>query len=52
MRMSARRAVAAGFTLVAPVALAISAQGAPARSLPGTPCSIFPADNYWHTDVA
>jgi hypothetical protein len=50
--MSARRAVAAGFTLVAPVALAISAQGAPARSLPGTPCSIFPADNYWHTDVA
>jgi hypothetical protein len=50
--MSARRAVAAGLTLVAPLTVAAAADGATPRPLPGTACSVFPADNYWHADVS
>jgi hypothetical protein len=33
-------------------ALAVPAAAATARRLPGTTCTAFPADNYWHADVS
>jgi hypothetical protein len=52
-----RTALARGLT--APVAFLVAlgltpvaAHAATARRLPGTTCTAFPADNYWHADVS
>jgi hypothetical protein len=39
-------------TLVAVSLTAVPAQAGIARHLPGTSCTAFPADNFWHADVS
>jgi len=48
-----RPALAAGVaTLVAVALTAVPARAGVAHPLPGTACTAFPANNYWHADVS
>lgn len=53
--MRVRLTVLASFLLtlaVVPSPGAGAASGAAATALPGTSCTVFPADNYWHADIS
>ncbi|MDQ1696644.1 MAG: hypothetical protein QOJ03_1997 [Frankiaceae bacterium] len=52
MAKSARAAVAATLAVLIPLSATAGAGAAVARPLPGTPCTVFPADNYWHADIS
>jgi hypothetical protein len=54
VRTSPTRAAAAVTALVAAAPLLLCAGGVQAavRALPGTSCTAFPANNYWHADVS
>lgn len=45
-------ATAAAALAVLPLALNTSPADGAARTLPGTRCPVFPADNWWHADVS
>ena len=45
-------AVAAPLSLLVALSPAGTAAGAGVQHLPGTSCTTFPADNYWHADVS
>jgi hypothetical protein len=47
-----RLTAAAALALALPLTGAGLAGAAADRSLPGTSCRVFPADNYWHADVS
>jgi hypothetical protein len=44
--------MATAVALLAALAPTGAAQGAAVRQLPGTECSVFPSNNYWHADVS
>lgn len=50
--ISRARLVATGLAIAAPLALTGAAGAVTGRALPGTSCTIFPADNYWHADIS
>jgi hypothetical protein len=47
-----RRAGLAALAVLAPLAVAVAPAGAALKTLPNTPCTVFPADNWWHADVS
>jgi hypothetical protein len=52
MTPSPARLVALAAAALVPLTLVTTADGAEPRRLPHTPCTVFPADNYWHADVS
>jgi hypothetical protein len=46
------RIAALAVAAVLPLAVLPAATGAEPKRLPHTPCTVFPADNYWHADVS
>src|SRR3954447_8100616 len=47
-----RRALLAAFAVLVPLGAAVLPAGAALKTLPGTACTVFPADNWWHADIA
>jgi hypothetical protein len=47
-----RRALLATLAVVAPLAVAALPAGAALKTLPNTPCTVFPANNWWHADIS
>ena len=50
--MKPRLAALAALAVLAPLAVAAAPAGAALKALPGTSCTVFPADNWWHADVS
>src|SRR3954467_3692684 len=46
------RTVLAALAVLAPLAVAALPADAALKALPNTPCTVFPADNWWHADVS
>src|SRR4051794_41630961 len=46
------RTVLAALAALAPLAVAALPADAALKTLPNTPCTVFPADNWWHADVS
>jgi hypothetical protein len=47
-----RRIVAVALVAAVPAVLMSTPADSAVRSVPGTSCAMFPADNYWHADIS
>ena len=50
--MRRSRLLVALLAALSPVAVTIAPTDAALRALPGTACTVFPSNNWWHADVS
>ena len=50
--MKRRQAALATLAVLAQLAVTVAPAGAALKTLPNTPCTVFPSDNWWHADVS